>query len=151
MTHKSDLGQYVAERLVYFKKGYEELGKSNPNDFVEASKDGKIIISGLEFKIKTFDKMFVVDVSPVDKMDWNKLKTHFQNLDDFWDQEDEKLLEIKKNIDNLSSFVSSKREMIVEGEKIKIKGVFQNYREASVYNYVLNCIVRPLLLYENAL
>ena len=150
MAHKSDIGKYIAERLVYFKKGYEDLGKSDPNDFIKASKNGNIIISRLEFKIKTFDKNFVIDITPVEKIDWNRLKTHFQNLEDFWGQ-DKKLEEEKKHMDELSKFVINKKEMILDDEKIKIKGVFYNYNDSAAYKYVLNCVVKPLLFYGNAL
>ena len=150
MVHKNDLGRYIAERLVYFKRGYENLDKLPSGDFVEASKEGKIIISVLEFKIKTFDKTFIMDVQPVIKSDWNQLKNHFQNLEEFWHQ-DKNLQNMKKHIDNISVSVHNKRQMVVDDSKIRIKGVFWGYNDSVAYNYVLYALVKPFLFYKFSL
>ncbi|MFA5953147.1 MAG: hypothetical protein WC812_01000 [Candidatus Pacearchaeota archaeon] len=149
MGREINIGPYIAERLIFFKKG-RNLLDTIQDEIPDAGRFGKVNIYDLEFKIKTIDREFIVDVGPLKKEDWYLLEEHISRLKDnsFWES-DNKLMDFKKCIDNNSSFVSNKKEEIINKNKLRISGVFYNFNEKFSYDYVLNCIVKPLGLYKN--
>lgn len=170
MSKSINLGPYIAQRLVYFKKGYEKI-RAISDDIPDAYKEGKVVISGLEFRIQSVDRNFIAVISPVKKEEeWGKFERHIERIkeDKFWESDDsrrtlkkaitefrsgglvETIEEFNKVGKDINYFVD-KREEKIKDNKLRISGVFLNYNESHSYKYILYTIVRPLILYKNFL
>jgi hypothetical protein len=146
-------GPYIAGRLAYFRDFREsQKRKWKVHEKIkDALLEGKIIISGLEFKIRTINKQFIIDVSPIKKNDWSRFEEHLNRIkeDEFWGGSYNSQLKI--SIDNLNFFVTNRREEIKDKKRFVISGLFLNYNNEYSSRYVIDTIVKPLIQYEDFL
>jgi len=146
-------GPYLAGRLAYFrefKKGYGLRRWKISEKIPDALSEGKVIISNLEFQIKTVNKQFIVSVFPVKKYDWSKFEKHIERLkgEDFWKM-DGYNSQLKESIRNIEFFVNNRREEFKDREKFMISGSFLNYNNEYSARYLIETIVKPLIQCED--
>lgn len=147
----NNIGPYIAERLIYFRRSQGELDRLS-NHVFEAHK-GKIIISGLEFKLNSIGKEFVLEVSPIDNKDWLLFKNQVRRTGDpeFWNS-DEKIKDMKKRFEESKYFLREMSENFKDHpNKYVVKGKFGSFNESDAYYSILNRFVKPLILYRNFL
>ncbi len=151
MAKWNNIGPYVAERLIYFRRSQGNLEKISDNIF--DVNQGKIIISEMEFNINSIGKDFLIKMKPVYEKDWILFREHVDRIkkEEFF-YEDEKLMDFKKGFEESKYFLRDLRESFKENpNKYFVHGKFNSFNEKDAYTSILNRFVKPLILFKNYL
>jgi hypothetical protein len=144
------LANYIANRLVGFSRNYSKRSY-NFEEIAKAKEKGIIEINGIIFEIKNDRKSLEVLIKLLDDSNWERLKKQLNRANDpeFW-KLDFALLNLKKTINHYSNFLINRKIYTNEEKKeILVQGKFNSNNKKDSYFSVLNCIVRPLLFYNN--
>jgi len=105
-------------------------------------------INGVVFKIDSDGKNLEVLISPEDVAEWEGFCKYCDGLqkDDFW--QNEKLSRLRELKNKYNGFLLNQRvEKDDKSEFYRFKAEFKSDKEDEAFFAVLNCVVRPFMLY----